>query len=35
MAKGTYETASVSKIEQLKNYRKSIGYIASVEYYPG
>lgn len=34
MAKGTYETASVSKIEQLKNYRKSIGYIASVEYYP-
>lgn len=34
MAKGTYETASVSKIEQLKDYRKSIGYLASLEYYP-
>jgi len=34
MLKGTYETASVSKIEEFKNYRKSIGYIASVEYYP-
>jgi len=34
MLKGTYETASVSKIEQFKNYRKSIGYIASIEYYP-
>lgn len=34
MLKGTYETASVTKIEELKDYRKSIGYIASVEYYP-
>lgn len=34
MLKGTYETASVKKVEDLKNYRKSIGYIASVEYYP-
>jgi hypothetical protein len=34
MLKGTYETASVTKIDELKNYRKSIGYIASVEYYP-
>ncbi len=34
VAKGTYETASVSKIEQLKDYRKSIGYLASLEYYP-
>jgi len=34
MLKGTYETASVSKIEDLKNYRKSFGYIGSVEYYP-
>lgn len=34
MLKGTYETASVSKIEVLKNYRKSIGYLASLEYYP-
>lgn len=34
MLKGTYETASVDKSEKLKNYRKSIGYIASLEYYP-
>ncbi len=34
MVKGTYETASVSKIEQLKDYRKSYGYLASLEYYP-
>ncbi len=34
MLKGMYETASVSKIEQLKNYRKSFGYMGSVEYYP-
>lgn len=34
MLKGTYETASVKKIEQFKNYRKSIGYLASLEYYP-
>ncbi|SES92124.1 porin [Prevotella sp. kh1p2] len=34
MLKGMYETASVTKIEQFKNYRKSFGYIGSVEYYP-
>lgn len=34
MLKGMYETASISKMEQGKNYRKSFGYIGSVEYYP-
>lgn len=34
MLKGLYETASVSKIEEFKNYRKSFGYMASMEYYP-
>jgi len=34
MLKGTYETASVSKIDDLKNYRKSYGYLGSIEYYP-
>ena len=34
MLKGMYETASVSKMEQLKDYRKSFGYMGSVEYYP-
>lgn len=34
MLKGMYETASVTKMEQFKNYRKSFGYIGSVEYYP-
>ncbi len=34
MLKGTYETASVKDIEMLKNYRKSIGWIGSLEYYP-
>lgn len=34
MLKGMYETASASKIEALKNYRKSFGYFASCEYYP-
>ncbi|WP_092109004.1 porin [Prevotella sp. KH2C16] len=34
MLKGMYETASVEKIEQFKNYRKAWGYLASVEYYP-
>jgi len=32
--KGIYETASVSGIEKLKNYRKAITYIGSVEYFP-
>lgn len=34
MLKGMYETASISKMEQGKNYRKSFGYIGSVEFYP-
>lgn len=34
MLKGTYETASVSKIAQFKNYRKSATYLGSLEYYP-
>ena len=34
MLKGTYETATVKDIEELKNYRKSIGWIGSLEYYP-
>ncbi|WP_026285990.1 porin [Segatella oris] len=34
MLKGMYETASVSKLERGKNYRKSFGYMSSMEYYP-
>lgn len=34
MLKGIYETASVTKMEQFKNYRKSFGYMGSIEYYP-
>lgn len=34
MLKGTYETASVEKVDELKNFRKSYMYMASVEYYP-
>lgn len=34
MLKGTYETASVKDIDKLKNFRKSIGWAGSVEYYP-
>ena len=34
MLKGTYETTTVKDIEELKNYRKSIGWIGSLEYYP-
>ena len=34
MLKGMYETASVTKMEQFKNYRKSFGYMCSIEYYP-
>lgn len=34
MLKGMYETASVAKIETYKNFRKSFGYFAAVEYYP-
>ena len=34
MLKGTYETANVKNIDKLKNFRKSIGWASSVEYYP-
>ena len=34
MLKGTYETANVKNIDKLKNFRKSIGWAGSVEYYP-
>ncbi len=34
MLKGTYETTSVARIEELHNYRKSIGYLGSLEYWP-
>lgn len=34
MLKGMYETASVTRMEQFKNYRKSFGYMGSIEYYP-
>lgn len=34
MLKGTYETASVQNVETFKNYRKSMMYLASIEYYP-
>lgn len=34
MLKGMYETASVTKMEQFKNYRKSFAYMGSIEYYP-
>jgi len=34
MLKGTYENASMRKIESLKNYRTSIGYDAAIEFYP-
>ena len=34
MLKGMYETASVTKMEAFKNYRKSFGYTGSIEYYP-
>ena len=34
MLKGTYETTSMARIEELHNYRKSIGYLGSLEYWP-
>ena len=34
MLKGTYETANVKNIDKLKNFRKSIGWAGSLEYYP-
>lgn len=34
MLKGAYETASATKDETFKNYRKSVLYAASFEYYP-
>ena len=34
MLKGTYETASMRKSDVAKNYRKSYGWVGSLEYYP-
>ena len=34
MLKGMYETASVKKVDRFKDFRKSYGYVGSVEYYP-
>ena len=34
MLKGTYETTSIAKIADLHNYRKSIGYLGSIEFWP-
>ena len=34
MRKGTYETTSVARMQELHNYRKSIGYLGSIEYWP-
>ena len=34
MLKGMYETASVTKVDRFKDFRKSYGYVGSVEYYP-
>lgn len=34
MLKGMYETASMTKSEQLRNYRTALGYVGSIEYYP-
>ena len=34
MLKGMWETASMTKMEQFKSYRKAFGYVGSIEYYP-
>ena len=34
MLKGMWETASTTKNEEFKHYRKAYGYIGSLEYYP-
>lgn len=34
MLKGMYETASVDNVAAMKDFRKSFGYLASVEYFP-
>jgi hypothetical protein len=34
MLKGMHETASVTKVDRFKDFRKSYGYVGSVEYYP-
>ena len=34
MLKGMWETASATKMEEYKSYRKAYGYIGSLEYYP-
>ena len=34
MLKGMYDIASVRKVEEYKNYRKALGFIGSLEFYP-
>lgn len=34
MVKGMYEMASVDNVAAMKDFRKSYGYLASVEYFP-
>ncbi len=34
MLKGTYETASMQQVDRYRNYRKSIGWAGSLEFYP-
>ena len=34
MLKGMYETANVKNVDILKDYKKSYGYLASLEYFP-
>ena len=34
MVKGMYDVSSVRKVEEYKNYRHSLGYLGSLEYYP-
>ena len=34
MLKGMWETASMTKTEEFKSYRKAFGYVGSIEYYP-
>lgn len=34
VAKGMYETADVTKSEQFRNYRKALGCVGCIEYYP-
>lgn len=34
MLKGMYDVSSVRKVDEYKNYRKSLGYLGSLEFYP-